>query len=172
MMPVSSTQFDLLHTCDNVPLLHQLNSAKPTDQSTRRHALRQTFRRGLSPQQQWSTIVVDRDRIVRRDTASNCYEESVSDICSSLANTSCLGRIAHPRLPDMIGTYKNECPRQTIVVMREVPEEVQHYRCDDEGRDQLCTTEKMEWYEGVMSWLDPISRHDVGDVSGSNVRRV
>ena len=74
--------------------------------------------------------------------------------------------------PDMIGTYKNECPRQTIVVMREVPEEVQHYRCDDEGRDQLCTTEKMEWYEGVMSWLDPISRHDVGDVSGSNVRRV
>lgn len=56
--------------------------------------------------------------------------------------------------------------------MREVPEEVQHYRCDDEGRDQLCTTEKMEWYEGVMSWLDLISRHDVGDVSGSNVRRI
>jgi hypothetical protein len=124
MIPILSSQFDLLHTCDNVPLLHQLSSAKPTDQSTRRHPLRQTFRRGLSPQQQWSIIVVDRDRMVRRDTASNCYEESVSDIYSSLANASCLRRIAHLRLLDMIDTYKNECPRQTIVVMREVPEEV------------------------------------------------
>ena len=86
--------------------------------------MRQTFRRGLSPQQQWSTIVVDRNRMVRRDTASNCYEESVSNICSSLADTSCLRRIAHLRLLDMADTYKNECPRQTVVVMREVPEEV------------------------------------------------
>ena len=86
--------------------------------------MRQTFRRGLSPQQQWSTIVVDRDRMVRRDTASNYHKESVSDICSSLANASRLRRIAHLRLLNVIDTYKNECPRQTIMVMREVPEKV------------------------------------------------
>lgn len=43
--------------------------------------------------------------------------------------------------------------------MCQVPKEVEHYRCDNEGRDQLCGTEKMKWYEGVMTWLDSFSRH-------------
>jgi hypothetical protein len=75
-IPTLLPQLCLLHACVIVPLLHHVNNAKPTDQSTKRTLFETMFECGWSPVKQCKTIVTVSDMTVRAETVSS-WDRSV-----------------------------------------------------------------------------------------------
>jgi hypothetical protein len=142
--PISSSQFLRLQTCDSVLLDHQLSIAKPMVQSRRSAAFRPRLRTGDRPWRKCNMMVTVRERIVRRETRRSYSKNQYSRYVHAFSP-------AHVQL----STYQDKCPRQPVVLMVQLPQEIRHYPRNNDRRDQLRASQDMEGKEGVGGRLRP-----------------
>ena len=156
-MPISFDQFALLQTCESTPLVHQLSKEKPRAQRMKSEELRPRLRRGERPWKRCRIMVAVRDTIVRRETARSYrmlvyYLDRTVAFLGMASSAEDWIRVRYG-CAGTASSYQDKCPRQAIVFMIQLPQEISHYPSDNDRRNELRTAQDVEGEEGVVGWF-------------------